>query len=618
MNLVLLFVYHISLYLVGTKLLQRFKVELPVLFFMIGSFLIGMLAGIPVTYGLACLLVKTGEPIFWSVVVITIASFGLIRYVFVKQKPGQSIKISLNEILLITFSLIFGTWLMFKTFHGGENGQLFVGSNNVFDFGHALGLIRSMSWGSNIPIKSPFYAGLPFFYHFFFLFWTSIWEYLGIPVVWAMNAPSILSFSALLVVVYYFTQLVFRQDRLTGWIAVLFTITHSTLAFWLLLMKNGLSIQFIRDLLRIPTYPFAGPFDGSQISLYMTLNNYVNQRHLAFSVAVGLFLIVLYNQKKQSEIFIALLGLFTGLLFLWNMPVCLLVGGILTVFVLLTKRWREVVVFTVAFAVGIVLLSFPYIPEIPQIFKFFTTQMWTGVTEPRKLLSLWTPFSYLWQNLGILPGAVIAGFFVMKKSKRTITTVFIVLFTILCLFSVVRNRGFDQKFLSFLIIPINAIAAAAVMWLWKQKNVIVKFMSVVIVFILTISGFVDLLVVKNEFAFPLISSEITPVISWIHSSTPKDAIFISYRDILDPVVFSGRTNYFGFFGNAGQDERSSTVKSVYQGDSDSVKEHNISYILIPKWQKNDFPYMVNEKLLRSKYKTVYVDQKYEILETKIK
>ena len=83
---------------------------------------------------------------------------------------------------------------MFKTFHGGADGQLFVGSNNVFDFGHAIGIIRSFSWGNNIPFTSPFESGLPFFYHFFFYFFVAIWEYFGIPIVWAMNIVSIFSF----------------------------------------------------------------------------------------------------------------------------------------------------------------------------------------------------------------------------------------------------------------------------------------------------------------------------------------------------------------------------------------------------------------------------------------
>jgi hypothetical protein len=85
--------------------------------------------------------------------------------------------------------------------------------------------------------------------------------------------------------------------------------------------------------------------------------------------------------------------------------------------------------------------------------------------------------------------------------------------------------------------------------------------------------------------------------------------------MIDPVVLAGRTNFFGFYGNVGWFERSAIVSQVYRGDSDAVKTNNISYILIPKWQKNDFPYVVDTKLLTKKYATVYEDAKFLILRT---
>ncbi len=62
--------------------------------------------------------------------------------------------------------------------------------------------------------------------------------------------------------------------------------------------------------------------------------------------------------------------------------------------------------------------------------------------------------------------------------------------------------------------------------------------------------------------------------------------------MVDPVVFAGRKNYFGFYGNIGWYDRSADVRKIYAGDTALAKSRGVSYILAPKWNKNDFPYAV--------------------------
>jgi hypothetical protein len=143
-------------------------------------------------------------------------------------------------------------------------------------------------------------------------------------------------------------------------------------------------------------------------------------------------------------------------------------------------------------------------------------------------------------------------------------------------------------------------------------------LALAVFFILTISGIVDLMAVKNEFAFPFVDSKLSRVIPWIHENTPKNAVFVSYSDIIDPVVLAGRKNYFGFFGNIGLQDRSPIVGAIYKGDISRAVQNNISYILVPKWQKNDFPYTVDLKLLTTKYITAYEDAEFLILRTGVK
>lgn len=143
-----------------------------------------------------------------------------------------------------------------------------------------------------------------------------------------------------------------------------------------------------------------------------------------------------------------------------------------------------------------------------------------------------------------------------------------------------------------------------------------KLAAILLFGMLTISGIVDLMPIKNEFAFPLVNQQILPVISWIHTHTAKDVVFVSYADIIDPVVLAGRKNYFGYFGDLGYLDRSVQVRQIYAGDTMLARSSGISYVLVPKWQKNDFPYTINETELKNIYHPVYEDNNFIIFSIK--
>ena len=537
-----------------------------------GAFLVGTAVTVPAIYLFSWL---TGS-MLWATISVSILWIVVLSKIKLKK-----IRLETSSTLLLLFSLTFSSWMMFKTFHGDTSGQLFVGSNNVFDFGHALGIIRSFSWGSNIPMTSPFESGTPFFYHFFFYFWVAIWEYFGIPTVWAMNIPSVLSFTALLIVIYYLPQIIAKQKPFVGWIAVLLTITNSSLTFWKIIGH--------RDIWRLPTYPFAGPFDGSTISIFVTLNNYVNQRHLAFAVALGLFLFLLaagsLGKRKASWNKDIILGIFTGLLVGWNMVVYLFIGAVISLLLIVHRRWKRFFTYVSISAIVGFLFMVPIVGFLSTAPKFIGLLLASrgGLMEPS-----WHIVDYLWQNLGFLPLAAGIGILALPKKIRIIFSPFVVGFFLICLFAAVGKRGFEQKSYSFFIIGINVLAAIGIGWLWRR----VKVAAVIFMFILTVSGFVDLIPIKNEFAFPLVDADTVPLITWIRDSTPKDAVFVSYSDMIDPVVLAGRKNYFGFFGNIGWYDRSPEVAKIYAGDVMLAKARGVSYILAPKWEKTDFRYKI--------------------------
>ena len=78
--------------------------------------------------------------------------------------------------------------------------------------------------------------------------------------------------------------------------------------------------------------------------------------------------------------------------------------------------------------------------------------------------------------------------------------------------------------------------------------------------------------------------------------------------MIDPVVLAGRKNFFGFFGNVGWYDRSAEVTRMYLGDVDLAKARGVSYILVPKWQKSDFPYQIRLDMLP----VAYEDARYKV------
>ncbi len=614
----LLFLYCILLSVFGWKTIQKLFGKLPIPLHGISAWLFGTAVGVPVTYLVSCIFKRTNDPIMWGVLsTIMIGSVSSILLQKIDRRGQEKIEVKpflMSDIFIIIFSFVFSVWIMTKTFHGGSDGVLYVGSNNVFDFSHALGIIRSFSFGSNIPFTSPFQAGLPFFYHFLFYFYVATWEHLGVPIIWAMNIPSVLSMTSLLVIVYYLPQLLFQQKPLVGWIVVLLSITNSTLTFWQLLLQKGVSLVTIKSLWQLPTYLFAGPFDGSTISIFTTLNSYVNQRHLSFAIAFGFLLFLLVdaaiNQKRLNNVKTIFLGFLTGLLFYWNVFIFLITAVLIGVTLLVRKQWRYVCLFSVFAILLGVIFCVPYTGLIQNMMVLIGR----GVGK----MQTWNAAQYLWQNLGLLPLGIMIGWFTIPKIKKSIVLPLIFLFTIECVYATVNHHGFDQKFYSFLIILVNCVAAIGVVWLWEKKKVIWKFTAVTGLFVLTISGMVDLIPIKNEFAFPIVNSENRSVIIWIKDYTSKNAVFVSYSDMIDPVVLAGRKNYFGFFGNACSVDRSSDVGRIYAGDADLVDRLHIAYILVPKWKKNDFQYIVDDKKLTAKQTVVYEDEKYRIYSTVVK
>src|SRR3990167_9928810 len=82
------------------------------------------------------------------------------------------------EIGVIISSLIFSFWLMWKIFYV-SHGSIFIAGKLWSDFGNHIPLIRSFSFGNNLPAEFPLFSGEPIRYHFIFYLLVGWLEKMG-------------------------------------------------------------------------------------------------------------------------------------------------------------------------------------------------------------------------------------------------------------------------------------------------------------------------------------------------------------------------------------------------------------------------------------------------------
>lgn len=263
------------------------------------AYLIGTLVLTWSTYISAYLFKDTNNPLFFgNLVTLGLSSILISIYVIRQRNSFTSIfthklgpalfKKHKTEIAFITIATILSSFLMFYTFNI-RNGTLYVGVTVFSDFGPHLAMIRSFSFGSNFPTLYPHFPDGSVRYHFLFQFLTGNLEYLGFPLDWAFNLPSILSMVALFMLLYSLSVVLFGE-KLIGILAsalFFFRSSFAALTYFSDLDSKGLSFVEV-----FKNETFIGKTAHEDWGLYAQ-NVYANQRHLAFSLALLLLILIL-------------------------------------------------------------------------------------------------------------------------------------------------------------------------------------------------------------------------------------------------------------------------------------------------------------------------------------
>lgn len=515
------------------------------------------------------------------------------------------------EIFLFILFFIFSFWLMNKSFGYDMDVHAFrLARHQVGDFGLHISLIRSFSWGNNFPVESPFFPGVPLSYHYYFDLFSGLLVRFGLPIVVAFNGLSIIFFTILLWLIYKLPQIIFKEEKIIGVLSVILFIFHSNLTFVDFFKDKSFNFSTLQTLWYLPDYIHKGPFDGSIISLFFTLNVFLNQRHLIAALAISLVVLYFLLQRltisnKISIRWVILIGIIVGfnsrfhtLIFLSNL---IIISLLFIYFKRLKLIWP--------FVLSALLLFIPHLRDILQQESHQIINLGFLSDKPLSIGG----FLYFWlMNLGISIFLIPFGFFLSNSKQKLIFLSFLPLFVLGNIFQFSFKIEHNHSLFNYFIILSNFYIAFVLVKIWQQKK-LAKMFAVIFFFLLTISGFIDLLVAKNDYQFMLKDAPSNTFVQWINKNAGKNDVFLARKEILDPITFSGRRNYLGFVFDMGNDimPREKIVKTIFETQNNKAlniaRKEGIQYIVLPNSNIVDFNYNVDRAFFQKTLPVVYED-----------
>ncbi|MBW1862040.1 MAG: hypothetical protein JRJ02_06665, partial [Deltaproteobacteria bacterium] len=516
-----------------------------------------------------------------------------------------------RRILFLAFFL-FALSLMSMTFsHDPDQDVMLIGTTVFSDFAAHIPLIRSFTEGANWPPEYPLYPGSVIQYHFLFFLVVGLLEKIGVRIDIALNVLGALGFSLLMSMIFILGRKLFSLK--VGLLSVLFFLFNGSLGFIDFFKEHPLSTRTLSEIYRVKEFPAFGPWNGSEVSAFWSLNIYTNQRHLAFGFAFLLFFIYQVLKLKDGfdrEVLLKGLGfgLLVGIFPILHQPTCLLMAVILILYFLFFPSKRAFF-----FTVGLTSLMLMAI-QYPFFLTFLSDGRGDGVVwRPGYLisdsLSLTHFVSYWWKNLGLHSVLIPIGFYLSSNKVRIIMLPAIIMFMLASLFQFSLEMAANHKFYNFFLILAQMLSAYSLVRFWdyisKRFTNLYKVLAcragvIVLVFFMVLSGVIDFMVIRNNRLIDVPGRDEIEVVEWIKKNTPKDAIFLNSRYIFHPASLAGRKIFLGwpyFVWSAGYDtnKRYKILEQIYTSRDfpeicSLLRENNISHIsLEEKLHDRKFP-----------------------------
>ena len=188
---------------------------------------------------------------------------------------------------------IAATFLMFYTYRVNGN-TLLNGYSTFSDLSPHTAMVSSFGEGFNFPTQYMHFSGDGIKYHFLFYFLAGTLQYLGLPIDYALNIPSIASMVCALVLLGLLAVLISsrRAAFLAAPILVFFRSSLNVFYHLSELLKAGSTTsQAVKEIMDFSSWYAVTDYDGWGI---WAINVYPNQRHLMLGIAVILIMVIIF------------------------------------------------------------------------------------------------------------------------------------------------------------------------------------------------------------------------------------------------------------------------------------------------------------------------------------
>ncbi|MBQ3095343.1 MAG: hypothetical protein IJC53_02755 [Clostridia bacterium] len=546
------------------------------------------------------------------------------------------------ELLFLLAVAVFWSVLIIRSFYYAD-GDLKVGFSVYSDFCPHLGVIRSFSEGSNIPVQYPHFADGTIRYHFMFQFAVGMLEYLGMRLDIAFNLLSLCSILAMMQLLRALTLQVTGSRAVAHLTALFFTFRSSFAVFtYFLGAEEGVGSALAA---LFTSTEHIGNTQSESWGLW-TQKVYLNQRHLPLGFAVAFFGIICFypllvrmvddlraarSKKKNAggrmrvfalsrsawlpgnAVFPVVMGLLLGMLGFFNGAVLISVLAVLFFMAMLSRERLSYLVAAVI-AVALVLLESRFF--IPTGSAAVSPRLTIGFLAESAAFS--DIVAYLVELLGVLPFVIVVFVPLMPKGLRWLTLCFTAPVLVAEMLQLTPDITVNHKYIMFGCALLDIVAAAALVRLFSKKTVLLRIVSVALVILMTLTGFADLITQWSLDRNAVRLDEDAPLKTFIEENTGAGAVFLTDTTYaLGDILMAGRMLYCGwsyFAWSAGYDTYGRTQKTAeIYGAADAetllalLREENIDYVLVDDTNRTSEDYVLNESLIADTLREVYAD-----------
>lgn len=517
-------------------------------------------------------------------------------------------------------SFLFSYIIMFQTFSYSD-GNILIGSKLWSDFASHIPLVRTFSFGFNFPVEYPIFPGEPIHYHFLFYAFVGLLEKIGLPIHIALNLPSAIGFFLLLVMIYLFAKQLFSSKTI-GVLSVLFFVFNGSFSFYYFFKENPFSLStFAQIFTNNSFYSFAPYYGEGIVSAFWNLNIYTNQRHLAAAFALSLFIVFMllrpiFRGKKIGISLSILLGALLGISFYFHIAVFMMTGVVIFLLGLLFSKIR---------GQAIILLFVAGVISLPQYFYMNSSgSAFSLLFKPGYLISnelkLQNFIWYWFMNLGLHSILIMLGFIFSNRNQKKVFLAFFSMFIIGNIFQFSPEMAANHKFFNYFMLIGVMYSAFVIFALWKKT--FLKPVCIILVFILTLSGIIDLFPVINDQKLMLPDYKNDKTIYWIIKNTPPESVFLNHTFIFAPESIAGRKIFLGwpyFAWSAGHNTDIRGKERVVMFESTSKKKvcqllqkNNLSFIEINRHLEDDSDQPKVSNIFANEFYLEYKNENIEI------